>query len=39
MAFGFKRRGGFDRPPSLVFEAFPKVVDVPFHYGNPVTGR
>ena len=28
-----------DRPPSLVFEAFPKVVDVPIHYKNPVTGR
>jgi len=28
-----------DRPPTLVFEAFPKVVDVPIHYKNPVTGR
>jgi len=28
-----------DRPPSLVFEAFPKVVDLPIHYKNPVTGK
>jgi hypothetical protein len=28
-----------DRPPSLVFEAFPKTVDVPWNYKNPVTGK
>lgn len=28
-----------DRPPTLVFEAFPKTFDMPFHYANPVTGR
>lgn len=28
-----------DRPPSLVFEYYPKVYDVPIHYKNPVTGR
>jgi hypothetical protein len=28
-----------DRPPSLVFEAFPKVFDLPYDYKNPVTGR
>jgi hypothetical protein len=28
-----------DRPPSLVFEAFPKTFEMPFHYRNLVTGR
>lgn len=28
-----------DRPPTLVFEAFPKIFEMPFHYRNPVTGR
>jgi hypothetical protein len=28
-----------DRPPSLVFEAFPKTFDLPWNYKNPVTGR
>jgi hypothetical protein len=28
-----------DPPPSLVSEALPKVVDAPFHYGDPVAGR
>jgi hypothetical protein len=26
-----------DRPPTLVYEAYPKAFVVPFHYGNPVT--
>lgn len=28
-----------DRPPSFVFEDYPKVYDLPMHYKNPVTGR
>jgi triacylglycerol lipase len=28
-----------DAPPTLVFEMFPAVYDIPFHYANPVTGR
>ncbi|MEO6153139.1 MAG: nuclear transport factor 2 family protein [Croceibacterium sp.] len=28
-----------DRPPSLVFEYYPKTYDLPIHYKNPVTGR
>jgi hypothetical protein len=28
-----------DAPPTLVFEMFPTVYDIPFHYANPVTGR
>jgi hypothetical protein len=28
-----------DRPPSLVFEAFPKTFDLPWNYANPVTGK
>ena len=28
-----------DRPPSLVFEAFPKTFDLPWNYTNPVTGK
>ncbi len=28
-----------DTPPTLVFEMFPSVYDIPFHYANPVTGR
>lgn len=28
-----------DRPPSLIFEYYPKVYDLPIHYKNPVTGR
>jgi hypothetical protein len=28
-----------DAPPSFVFEMFPTVYDIPFHYANPVTGR
>lgn len=28
-----------DQPPSLVFQAFPKAVEFPVHYRNPVTGR
>jgi hypothetical protein len=28
-----------DRPPSLVFEAFPKTFDLPWNYKNPVTGK
>ncbi|MEO6388688.1 MAG: nuclear transport factor 2 family protein [Croceibacterium sp.] len=28
-----------DRPPTLEFEYFPKVYDIPIHYDNPVTGR
>lgn len=28
-----------DGPPTLVFEMFPAVYDIPFHYANPVTGR
>jgi acetyl esterase/lipase len=27
-----------DRPPSLKFQMFPVVYDIPFHYANPVTG-
>ncbi|HEU4620149.1 MAG TPA: nuclear transport factor 2 family protein [Gammaproteobacteria bacterium] len=27
-----------DAPPTFVFEMFPKVYDIPFHYSNPVTG-
>lgn len=28
-----------DRPPTLVYESFPKLQVVPFHYANPVSGR
>ena len=28
-----------DAPPTLKFEMFPVVYDIPFHYANPVTGR
>jgi triacylglycerol lipase len=28
-----------DSPPSLVFDMFPSVYNIPFHYANPVTGR
>jgi triacylglycerol lipase len=28
-----------DAPPTRVFESFPAVYDIPFHYANPVTGR
>jgi acetyl esterase/lipase len=28
-----------DRPPSLKFQMFPVVYDLPFHYANPVTGN
>jgi acetyl esterase/lipase len=28
-----------DAPPTLKYEAFPTVYDIPFHYANPVTGR
>jgi hypothetical protein len=28
-----------DAPPTLQFEMFPTVYDIPFHYANPVTGR
>jgi triacylglycerol lipase len=28
-----------DSPPTLVFEMFPSVYNIPFHYSNPVTGR
>jgi hypothetical protein len=28
-----------DRPPSLMYEAFPKFFVPPFHYPNPVTGK
>jgi hypothetical protein len=28
-----------DRPPSLKFQMFPVVYDIPFHYANPVTGN
>jgi hypothetical protein len=28
-----------DAPPTFVFEMFPVVYDIPFHYANPVTGR
>lgn len=27
-----------DAPPTLVFQMFPVVYDIPFHYANPVTG-
>ncbi|HEX3838844.1 MAG TPA: nuclear transport factor 2 family protein [Steroidobacteraceae bacterium] len=27
-----------DRPPSLKFQMFPVVYNIPFHYANPVTG-
>ena len=27
-----------DRPPTVVYEAYPKAFVVPFHYENPVTG-
>ena len=29
----------WDSPPSLVFDMFPSVYNIPFHYANPVTGR
>jgi hypothetical protein len=35
----FRWDNGLDRPPSMAFEAFPKVVDVPIDHKNPVTGR
>ena len=28
-----------DKPPSLVFKAYPNVYDIPIHYKNPVTGN
>ncbi len=28
-----------DAPPRLVFDMFPSVYNIPFHYANPVTGR
>ena len=28
-----------DRPPTLQFQMFPVVYDIPFHYANPVTGN
>jgi len=28
-----------DAPPTLKFEMFPAVYDIPFHYANPVSGR
>ncbi len=28
-----------DRPPSLKFQMFPVVYDIPFHYAKPVTGN
>jgi triacylglycerol lipase len=28
-----------DSPPSFVFDMFPSVYNIPFHYANPVTGR
>ena len=28
-----------DAPPTLVFEMFPNVYEIPFHYANPVSGR
>jgi len=28
-----------DKPPTVTFEMFPKVYDIPYHYRNPVTGR
>jgi hypothetical protein len=28
-----------DAPPTLKFQMFPVVYDIPFHYANPVTGR
>jgi hypothetical protein len=28
-----------DTPPSLVFQAYPKIYDLPMHYKNPVTGE
>ncbi|HEX7079544.1 MAG TPA: nuclear transport factor 2 family protein [Gammaproteobacteria bacterium] len=28
-----------DGPPTFVFEMFPNVYELPFHYANPVTGR
>lgn len=43
-----KSRGGLpgpskrlppDGPPTLVFQAFPKVENLPIHYKNPVTGK
>jgi len=43
-----KARGGLpgpskrlppDGPPTLVFQAFPKVENLPVHYKNPVTGK
>ena len=28
-----------DRPPTVKFEMFPKVYEIPYHYRNPVTGQ
>jgi triacylglycerol lipase len=28
-----------DAPPTMAFEMFPTVYNIPFHYANPVTGR
>lgn len=28
-----------DSPPTLIFNMFPTVYDIPFHYRNPVSGR
>jgi hypothetical protein len=28
-----------DRPPTVVYQSFPKLNIVPFHYDNPVTGK
>ena len=28
-----------DQPPTRVYQSFPKLNIVPFHYNNPVTGK
>jgi hypothetical protein len=28
-----------DAPPSMVYEALPKMVIFPYHYNHPVTGK
>ena len=28
-----------DRPPTVVYESFPKLQVVPYHYPNPVSGK
>jgi hypothetical protein len=28
-----------DKPPTVVYQSFPKLQVVPYHYNNPVSGK